>query len=180
MLCRHAERRAVRRTSDRPRETLLLRLLGARTALHDAIRDLAALPDDAWERSIAMPWLVRLSFMSQQDPSARAADQVDEEQVEEEEIMAEIHAWFEQLKQSIRKEGLQKGLKEGFEKGLKEGQIRILARQFEKKLGRPLSDAEQSMLAERLDRLGLDRLDDVRLELSANALAAWLAEPAAR
>jgi hypothetical protein len=97
--------------------------------------------------------------------------------------MAEVHEWFEQLKQSIRreglKEGLAEGLKEGLAEGLKEGQIRALARQFEKKLGRPLSGAERSVLAERFDRLGLDRLDDVRLELSADALAAWLAEPAA-
>ncbi|AUX26473.1 uncharacterized protein SOCEGT47_070420 [Sorangium cellulosum] len=93
--------------------------------------------------------------------------------------MAEIHEWFEQFKQSIRKEALQEGFKEGLEKGLKEGQIRPLARQFEKKLGRPLSEAEQFVLVERFDRLGLNRLDDVRLELSADALAAWLAEPAA-
>ncbi|MGK4001401.1 hypothetical protein WMF31_02165 [Sorangium sp. So ce1036] len=163
----------------RTRETLLLRLLGARAVLRHAVQDLVALPEDAWERSIALPWLVRLRFMSQQDPSARTA-----EQVEEEEIMAEVHEWFEQLKQSIRreglKEGLAEGLKEGLAEGLKEGQIRALARQFEKKLGRPLSGAERSVLAERFDRLGLDRLDDVRLELSADALAAWLAEPTAR
>ncbi|WP_438014508.1 hypothetical protein WMF18_26875 [Sorangium sp. So ce315] len=52
-------------------------------------------------------------------------------------------------------------------------------KQFEKKLGRPLAEAERSVLAERFDRLGPDRLDDVLLELPADAIAAWLADPAA-
>jgi hypothetical protein len=55
----------------------------------------------------------------------------------------------------------------------------VLATQFEKKLGRPLTEAEHPVLAERLGRLGSDRLDDVRLGLSADALTAWLADPAA-
>ncbi|KYF71611.1 hypothetical protein BE11_34250 [Sorangium cellulosum] len=143
----------------RTRDTLLLRLLGAGAVLRDAIRDLAALPDDAWERSIALPWLVRLRFETPAEPSARAADDA-----EEEEIVTEVQQWFEQLKQSLRDEG----------------QLLTLARQFEKKLGRPLAEAERSVLAERLDHLGPDRLDDVRLELPADALAAWLADPAAR
>ncbi|WP_437623238.1 hypothetical protein [Sorangium sp. So ce1151] len=146
----------------RTRETLLLRLLGARAVLRDAVRELAALPDDAWERSIALPWLVRLLFEIPYEASACAALDT-----EEEEIVTEVQQWFEQLKQSLRDEGL------------KEGQVRTLARQFEKKLGRPLAEAERSVLAERFDRLGPDRLDDVLLELPAAAVAAWLADPAA-
>ncbi|WP_437938411.1 hypothetical protein [Sorangium sp. So ce341] len=146
----------------RTRDTLLLRLLGARAVLRDAIRELAALPEDAWERSIALPSLVRLCFETHTEPSARGA-----EDAEEEEIVMEVQQWFEQLKQSIRDEGR------------KEGQIQALAAQFEKKLGRPLAESEHSVLAERFDRLGLDRLDDLRLELSSDALAAWLADPAA-
>ncbi|WP_437571109.1 hypothetical protein [Sorangium sp. So ce542] len=158
----------------RTRDTLLLRLLGARAVLRNAIRELAALPEDAWERTVALPWLVRLRFETQAEPSARAA-----EDAEEEEIVTEVQQWFEQLKQSIRDEARKEGLKEGHLEGLKEGQLGVLARQFEKKLGRPLAEAERSILAERFDRLGLDLLDDVRLELSADALAAWLADPAA-
>ncbi|WP_437610282.1 hypothetical protein WMF20_02195 [Sorangium sp. So ce834] len=162
----------------RTRDTLLLRLLGARAVLRDAIRELAALPEDAWERSVALPWLVRLRFETQAEPSARGA-----EDAEEEEIVTEVQQWFEQLKQSIRdearKEALQEGLKEGLKEGLRAGQLQALAAQFEKKLGRPLAETERSVLAERFDRLGLDRLDDVRLELSSDALAAWLADPAA-
>lgn len=154
----------------RTRDTLLLRLLGARGVLRDAIRELAALPDDAWERSIALPWLARLRFETQAEPSARAA-----EDAEEEEIVTEAQQWFEQLKQSIRDEAW----KEALQEGLKEGQIRAGAEMFQKKLGRPLAEAEHSELAARFERLGLSRLDDVRLELSADALAAWLADPEA-
>ncbi|MGK3991955.1 hypothetical protein [Sorangium sp. So ce1024] len=154
----------------RTRETLLLRLLGAGVVLRDAIRDLVALPEDAWEKSIALPWLARLHFELPPEPSARTA--LDPE---EEEIVTEAQQWFEQLKQSLREEAR----KEALQEGLKEGQVRTLARQFEKKLGRPLAETERSVLTERLDRLGPDRLDDVLLELPADALAAWLADPAA-
>ncbi|WP_437834976.1 hypothetical protein [Sorangium sp. So ce1153] len=77
----------------RTRETLLLRLLGARAVLRDAIRELAALPDDAWERSIALPWLVRLLFEIPHEASACAAPDTEEE----EELVTEVQQWFEQL-----------------------------------------------------------------------------------
>ncbi|WP_437886355.1 hypothetical protein [Sorangium sp. So ce307] len=159
----------------RTRETLLLRLLGAGAVLRDAIRELAALPDDAWERSIALPWLARLCFELPPHASTRAA--LDPE---EEEIVTEVQQWFEQLKQSLRDEARKEALHEGIKEGIKEGQIGTRERQLEKRLGRPLADAERSVLAERFDRLGPDRLDDVLLELPADALAAWLADPAAR
>ncbi|WP_437307407.1 hypothetical protein [Sorangium sp. So ce388] len=158
----------------RTRETLLLRLLGTRSVLRDAIHELAALPDDAWEKSIALPWLARLCFETPAEPSARAALDT-----EEEEIVTEAQQWFEQLKQSIKDEARKEALQEGLKEGFKEGQMRTLARQLEKKLGRPLAEAERSVLAERLERLGPDRLDDVILELPAGTLAAWLADPAA-
>jgi hypothetical protein len=43
------------------RSTVLLRLLGSARVRRTALRDLAALPEDAWERRVALPWLVRLS-----------------------------------------------------------------------------------------------------------------------
>ncbi|WP_437974906.1 hypothetical protein WMF11_42995 [Sorangium sp. So ce295] len=167
----------------RTRDTLLLRLLGARAVLRDAIRELIDLPDDAWERGIALPWLLRLRFEVPAEPSARTT-----EDAEEEEIVTEVQQWFEQLKQSLRdearREGLQEGRKEGLQEGrkegLQEGQLRVLARQFEKKLGRPLTEMEHSVLAERFERLGADRLDDAKLALPPEALAAWLADPTAR
>ncbi|WP_437677263.1 hypothetical protein [Sorangium sp. So ce131] len=90
--------------------------------------------------------------------------------------MTEAQQWFEQFMQSLRDEAR----REVLEERIKEGEISVIARQFERKLGRSLAEVEHAVLAERFDRLGLDRLDDVRLELSADALAAWLTDPAAR
>jgi hypothetical protein len=47
-------------------------------------------------------------------------------------------------------------------------------RQYEKRLGRPLTDEERTTLMQRLATLGGDRLDDVLLGLSPEAIAAWL------
>jgi hypothetical protein len=64
--------------------------------------------------------------------------------------------------------------------GMREGQLRTLARQLEKRLGRAPSELERAAMGERLERLGDDRLDEVLFSLSAGALAAWLADPNAR
>lgn len=48
----------VLRELPRDRSTLLLRLLGAGAVLKDAVEDLARLPEDAWERQVAMPALL--------------------------------------------------------------------------------------------------------------------------
>ncbi|MFS8070005.1 MAG: hypothetical protein ACMG6S_26875 [Byssovorax sp.] len=142
------------------RATLLLRLMGSGRTLRAAIAELVALPEGAWERTIAEPWLVRLRFEVPTEASARS--------VEEEELIVEIQKWYEELKQGIRQEGKH------------EGRVATHARVFAKRLGRPLSDAEHAVLAERLDRLGEDRLVDLFLTHDGDALAAWLADPAAR
>ena len=74
------------------------------------------------------------------------------------------------LIQKVRNEGRTDGRHEG---------LRPLVRQFERRLGRPLSDAERGALASRLDVVGPDRLGDVVLDLDSAALAAWLASPTA-
>lgn len=50
---------------------------------------------------------------------------------------------------------------------------------FERRLGRALTEQEHALLRSRLDRLGASRLGDVVLDLSAEALGAWLADPEA-
>jgi hypothetical protein len=77
--------------------------------------------------------------------------------------MTAIQEWFEQYNRRVRDEG--------------RGQA--IARLFARRLGRPLAEAERRVLAERIERLGEDRVDDVLLESSDRALAAWLADPAA-
>jgi hypothetical protein len=49
-----------------------------------------------------------------------------------------------------------------------------------RRLGRPLTGAELAALVVRFDRVGPERLGDALLDLSADALAAWLATPDAR
>jgi hypothetical protein len=80
----------------------------------------------------------------------------------------------------VRRKERAEGRRDGLEEGRRDGQLSTLARQFERRLGRTLADTERATLGEQLDRLGLDRLDDVRLERSAEGLAAWLADPSAR
>ena len=67
--------------------------------------------------------------------------------------------------------------------GRVEGRVEALAplvRQFARRLGRPLTDAERDTLSSRLDTLGGDRLGDVVLDLSPDELGAWLTDPDAR
>jgi predicted transposase YdaD len=71
----------------------------------------------------------------------------------------------------------QMGRQEGRQEGQQEAQQQGLARLFEKRLGRPLDDAERATLMQRLSALSYDHLVDVRDELSADALAAWLRNP---
>jgi hypothetical protein len=94
----------------RTQETLLLRLLGSGRVLREALADLAAMPEDAWERSVATPLLVH--FQLGLDEQATS---------EEDDVSAEIRAWFEDYQQKLRNEGRDEGLKEGRDEGLKEG-----------------------------------------------------------
>ena len=144
----------------RTRETILLRLLGQSRERLGAIADLIALPEGAWEKVVALPWLARLRFEVPPSP----VEQSDEER----DFIMETQEWFEQYKGGLRSEGFDKG------------RTQALARLFAKRLGRPLAEPERQVLAERLARLGEDRLDDVILGLGPEALAAWLVDPAAR
>lgn len=58
--------------------------------------------------------------------------------------------------------------------------IAPLVRQASRKLGRALTDDEQRALTARLDTLGPERLGDAVLDLSADELDRWIADPAAR
>jgi hypothetical protein len=147
----------------RTRETILLRLMARDRVLREAIVDLCALPDEAWEKRVALPWLSRLRFEVPPEPAALS----DEERA----TMTEIQEWFEQYQQNLRDEGVKLGRDEG--------RAQAIARLFERRLGRPFTDGERKVLTERLDLLGEDRMDDVLLGLDAGALAAWLADPAA-
>jgi len=63
------------------------------------------------------------------------------------------------------------------EQGLEQG-LGPLVHQFERRLGRRLTEDEHRTLRERLRALGPDPLGDVVLDLAPDALAAWFIEPA--
>ena len=64
---------------------------------------------------------------------------------------------------------------DGHKKGVEEG----LSFMYEQRLGRPLTDAEHRTVLDRLTTLGLARVGGVVFSLTPDALAAWLADPAA-
>jgi flagellar biosynthesis/type III secretory pathway protein FliH len=113
------------------RETLLLRLLGSGRVLREALEDLSALPDDAWEKSITTPLLVRFRLASE-EPSTS----------EEDDVSAEIRAWFKEYEQNLRSEARKEGLQEGLSKGLKEGLMEGLS----KGLSKGLKEGERTLL----------------------------------
>jgi hypothetical protein len=73
----------------------------------------------------------------------------------------------------------QMGKQHGEQLGKELEERRSIALLYEKRLGRPLEDAERAALIQRLGALGYARLVDVRDELSADALAGWLRNPEA-
>lgn len=81
--------------------------------------------------------------------------------------------------EAVRAEGREAGHRDGLREGLREG-LEPLLHQFARRLGRPLDEAEQRRLRERLATLGGQRLGDVVLDLSVAELAAWVADDSAR
>ncbi|WP_437634452.1 hypothetical protein [Sorangium sp. So ce854] len=94
----------------RTRATLLLRLLGSGRVLREALADLAALPDDAWEKGIARPLLVHFR-LGTNEPTTD----------EEDEVSAEIRAWVEEYEKNLRAEARTEGRREGLNEGRREG-----------------------------------------------------------
>ncbi|MFO0625969.1 MAG: hypothetical protein U0325_10170 [Polyangiales bacterium] len=106
-------------------------------------------------------------------------------------VSTEVKKYVEWLKRSgyrkgvregIRRgeqRGIQKGLQTGVQQGMQQG-LAPLLRLFSRRLDRALTDDERAVVVARLDALGADRLGDVVLDLAPSALAAWLADPAAR
>src|SRR5688572_22956971 len=56
------------------RDTLLVRLLGSRSVLEQAIAELKQLPTDAPERTLALPILLRLHLTVPSDPTKQTTD----------------------------------------------------------------------------------------------------------
>ncbi len=163
--------KCVRLFTPRWRDTLLLRLLGPGPVRRQAGRELVVLPPDTWEAQIALPWLARLIF--------EVPDQTADIPTEERDFILETRDWFEQLQKQLREEGVAQGLSRGREEGFARGRLQAVSRLAEKRLWRPLVEIERRALAERIDRLCDDRVDEVLLAFSPATLGAWLADPSA-
>lgn len=99
------------------RDTLLLRLLGAGRCLSRALKEVDALPEDAPERALTYPLLLKLRVEIPKDPAERTES-------DEEFIMATqdiLDAYIEKLKQEGREEGRAEGREEGRAEGRNEG-----------------------------------------------------------
>jgi hypothetical protein len=83
---------------------------------------------------------------------------------------------FPEVRDELIEAGIETGIEKGIERGIEKGLMPLL-HLFERRLGRALTPEEHHGLRERFDRLGSTRLGDVVLDLSAEALAAWLADP---
>src|SRR5262249_12872886 len=156
----------------RTRETLLVRLMGSGETLARAEDDLRALPADAWERKAVGPTLLLLRRDLPRMGIGVYAPQEEAMGYHQEglKILAEERAAARaEARADARAEGRAEGLAEGRAEG-----IATLVRQFERKLGRALTEAERTTVRARLDTLGPDRLGDVALDLDGAALDVWL------
>ncbi|HEX7839925.1 MAG TPA: DUF4351 domain-containing protein [Kofleriaceae bacterium] len=138
----------------RTRETLLLRLLGPRRLLREALADLAVLPGDAWERTLATPLLVHFRLGNNEHATRQ-----------EDDMSAEIRAWFEDYEKKLRTEARKEGIKEG--------ERSLLLRQLHARFGE-LPEATVTRI-EAADMADLERWGD--RVLGAQTLAEVLDEP---
>jgi hypothetical protein len=153
----------------RIRGTVLFRLLGSPPVRRAALHDLAALPEGAWEVQVARPWLIRLCF---EVPVEGLAD-------DERDVIMETREWYEEWHRKNVDEPLREA-REAAQQAQKAALQAQTTELFEMRLGRPTTEAERATLVERLRTLGQKRVGAVVLELTAEATAAWLADPNAR
>ena len=142
-------------------ETLPLRLLGAGRVLIHAVRELSMLPHGSELRQRAAPLVLQLRFMDTGDPASR----------EREKLMQATEELFQEFQRRT--------LAQGVAQGVVQGERRALVKLFQLRLDRALTDAEADVVAERAERLGLDRVEQLVLTSSALDTAHWLADSTA-
>ena len=104
----------VVRDLPRTRNTLMLRVMGAGAVLREAIAELLRLPQEAWERQVAMPLLLATRFELPQDESEEAREFMMSTQ-------SLYEQWAQQLTEQSRSDGLKQGLEQGLQQGIKKG-----------------------------------------------------------
>lgn len=169
------------------RSTLLLRLLGRGKVRRDALRELRSLPDDAYEKLLAQPWLARLRLDVPLDREASPEDM---------EFVMDIQAWYKEHNRKVveefRDEFRNEFMREAevrFEARLAEERRKLEAQRveaqrqaeleqlvhlFEHRLGQQLATDERALLASRVETLGSVHVADLVLDLNRKELASWL------
>jgi hypothetical protein len=154
----------------RVRDTILLRLLGHRPVRRQALKDLKELPEEAWERGLALPWLSRLKLdVEAANPTTLSP--------EDKEIAMDIHEWYAQFERDLKARlvaEIRSDIRAEVEREMEKGLAPLVVHQFERRLGRALTAAERATLVERLREQGAERVGDVVLDLSPEDLATWL------
>jgi hypothetical protein len=128
---RHCTRLVV--VSELPviRDTLLVRLLGAGSALKHAIAELQTLPVEAPERRLALPVLLRLRLTVPTDPAQQTSD--DQEFLMNTQDIVET--WRREAIQEGVEQGVKQGLEQGVKQGLEQGERKLLLRQLRRRFG---------------------------------------------
>jgi len=148
----------------RVRDTILLRLLGHPPVWKQALKELKGLPEEAWERGVALPWLVRLKLdLEAADPTTLSP--------EDKEIAMDMQEWFKEFERDLKAKLMEEIARELLE----DGRLKPLVHLFERRLARTLTASERATLVERLREQGAERVGDVVLDLSPEDLATWLA-----
>jgi hypothetical protein len=146
------------------RSTLLFRLLGRGRVRRDALRELRALPNDAWEKQLAHTWLVRLGLEVPMDRSMTPEDR---------EFVMDIRAWYEEHNRKLRDEFMRE-VEAELETRLRQAEVNQLAHLFERRIGRRLAVDERDVLTACVKTYGSEHIMDLALDLSGAELAAWL------
>jgi hypothetical protein len=92
----------------------------------------------------------------------------------EHDILQEFKGYKSIIEKGL-KEGMREGMQEGMREGMREGQAAMLRHQFERRLGRPLSEGERDALGSKIEMLGSDAVGDAVLDTpEPERLLAWL------
>jgi hypothetical protein len=116
------------------RDTLLVRLLGGGSVLKLAIAELQALPEDAPERRLALPVLLRLRLTVPTDPAQQTSD--------DQEFLMNT----QDIVETWRREAIEEGVKQGLELGI-ERERKLLLRLLWRRFGADVDDEIERRVA---------------------------------
>ncbi|MBK9259398.1 MAG: hypothetical protein IPM54_06125 [Polyangiaceae bacterium] len=154
------------------RETLLLRLLGDERLCEEALRELDALPEDAWEKGLAKSWVkrVQLQLPSPTSPAPATTGS----------LIMNMLEWYREIEKKERAELTQQVTQQVTQRVTRRVTQQFMqerVRLFELRLGRALTATERKTLVQRIRNLGADQVMPMVIERTPAELEAWLERP---